>query len=120
MLFLEAIARQEGFYEAGSRSQRNNNPGDLEYHGWEELYNGTKGSDPRFTVFASSLDGFRALRHLFTFPMYFGKTLEDAFNIYAPPNENQTNMYLTHVCMWTGLSRSSIITLDLLKLPEGI
>lgn len=117
MLLLEAIAREEGFYVEGSRPQRNNNPGDLEYRGWEGLYNGKKGSDPRFSIFASSLDGFKALRHLFTFPMYFGKTLEVAFNEYAPPTENQTNQYLTHICMWTGLSRSAIITLDLLQLP---
>lgn len=117
MLLLEAVAHQEGFYTKGTRPNRLNNPGDLEFHGWETLYNGTKAGDPRFSHFDTVLDGFKALQHLFTFPLYFGKTLEVAFNEYAPPGENNTNQYLLDVIKWTGFTKETVITLDLLKLP---
>lgn len=117
LLFLEAIAREEGFGIPNNRPTRNNNPGDLEFHGWEAIYGGTKGTDPRFTHFATVEGGYKALQHLFTFPLYFGKTLEVAFSHYAPPVENHTNLYLKNVCSWTGLQKDTIITLDLLSLP---
>ncbi len=118
LLFLEAIAREEGFGVAGSRPQRNNNPGDLEWHGWQQLYGGTQANDSRFTYFDTVAHGFEALRHLFTFSLYFGKTLQEAFTIYAPPAENQTNVYLANVCQWTGLSPNTKITMEILTLPK--
>lgn len=118
MLFLEAIAREEGFGIPGNRPTRNNNPGDLEFRGWEVIYGGAKGTDPRFTHFATILGGYKALQHLFTFPLYFGKSLEQAFSHYAPPAENATNLYLSNVCKWTGLTKDSIVTIDLLKIPD--
>lgn len=119
MIFLAAVAREEGFYKPGSRPNRNNNPGDLEFRGWEILYGGKKGNDPRFAVFSSTADGFHALQHLFTFNDYFGKTLEEVFNVYAPPSENETNLYFANVCLWTGLKPSTILTMDLLTLPTA-
>jgi hypothetical protein len=118
MLFLEAIARQEGFYVPDSRPNRNNNPGDLEFHGWETVYGGSSSPhDTRFTYFDSVAHGFEALRHLFTFSLYFGKTFQEAFEIYAPVTENHTSVYLANVCTWTNKPPSTIITLDLLTLP---
>ena len=119
LLFLECIARMEGLHVTGSRPQINNNPGDLEYHGWEAIYGGSLGSDLRFAKFPSVDQGYQALRHLFTFPLYFGKTLAVAFNTYAPSGENQTNVYLKNVCEWGGFTADTIITIDLLTLPTG-
>jgi seryl-tRNA synthetase len=71
--FLEAIAREEGFYAAGvNRPKRNNNPGDLEWHQWMTVYGSTQG-DPRYAIFPTPDMGFAALRHLFGFPLYKGK-----------------------------------------------
>jgi hypothetical protein len=46
--FAEAIARAEGFYVAGSRPQRNNNPGDLMANG-------------QFIAYSTVSDGWAAL-----------------------------------------------------------
>ena len=118
MLLLEAIAKQEGFYDTlPNRPKRNNNPGDLEWRPWQAAFHGSHSIDPRFTKFDTVVDGFRALQHLLTFPAYFGMTLKQVFNTYAPPVENQTNVYLSNVCKWTSLTPETILTHDLLLLP---
>jgi hypothetical protein len=123
MIFLLSIAKQEGMFAAigpkgPNRPQHNNNPGDLEFHGWESIYGGVKGSDPRFAQFKTVEDGYLALRHLFTFPIYFNKKLSVVFNTYAPPGENATNVYLANVCHDTGCTPDTILTMDLLTLPQ--
>jgi hypothetical protein len=53
----DAIAFAEGWYVAGSRSQRNNNPGDLTYSfGFP-----TTGNDGPFPIFATAAAGLAAL-----------------------------------------------------------
>lgn len=118
MLFLEACAKQEGFYKTGTRPNRLNNPGDLEYRGWEVLYGGTNFVDKRFSHFPTAHDGFKAMQHLFTFSIYFGKKLSEVFSIYAPQVENNTNIYLENVCRDTGFTPDTILTMELLTLPE--
>ena len=107
MTFLQAIARQEGFYAEGSRPQINNNPGDLEYHSWQAPFGAT--SDGRFAIFPTSDAGFAAMKALFGFPLYKGLTVEAALNKWAPPVENQTNIYVEHVCEWVGCQPTDII-----------
>jgi hypothetical protein len=54
----DAIARFEGFYSAGSRPQRNNNPGDLKFAGQA----GAIGKDAAgFAIFPDAATGFQAL-----------------------------------------------------------
>lgn len=118
MKFLEACAKQEGFYKPGTRPNRLNNPGDLEFHGWETRFGGKAGDDPRFCHFDTVLDGFKAMQHLFTFTLYYGKKLQDVFAIYAPAVENNTNIYLKNVCEDTGLTPDTVLTMDILTLPE--
>ncbi len=101
MTFLQAVAREEGFYAVGSRPQRNNNPGDIEY-GRFALAHGATGSDGRFARFASAEDGFQAMRALFLQPAYVGLDVAEALNRWAPPIENQTNAYIANVCRWVG------------------
>jgi hypothetical protein len=119
---LEAVATMEGFYKQGTRPRRLNNPGDLEYRGWEGAFNGSiiYDKDKRFAFFSTPKDGFLALAHLFTFPEYMGKTLREVFNTYAPPIENNTNNYLNSVCEMTGLFPSTILTVELLVIPSGV
>src|SRR6202453_2690537 len=80
---LQAIAREEGFYVFGTRSQRNNNPCDLEWRPWMVRF-GATGGDPRFAIFPSAEEGFAAARHLLGSSTYKGKTIAEFVSIFAP------------------------------------
>lgn len=108
MNFLQAVAREEGFYAMGSRPQRNLNPGDIEY-GKFALAHGATGTDGRFAIFPTADAGFAAMKALFQAPLYAGKTVTAALNTWAPPVENQTNAYIANVCEWVGCKPIDII-----------
>ena len=55
----DAIAFAEGFFVAGSRPHRNNNPGDLE----RDLTSKGSGWDGPYVIYATPQDGWEALRH---------------------------------------------------------
>ena len=57
MRIASAIARAEGYFIAGSRPQRNHNPGNLT----RDLIGKGVGKDGMFVVYASSEDGWSAL-----------------------------------------------------------
>lgn len=110
MTLLKAIATEEGFYLAGSCAQRNNNPGNLDYgpfavaHGatrMEEIPPGIEEA-PRFAYFPDEATGFSALQSLLEGPEYDGLSVEAALRKYAPASENDTQLYVQHVCEWTG------------------
>lgn len=108
MSLLEAIARQEGFYSKGSRPQRDNNPGDIEYGPFAREH-GAVGSDGRFAVFPDVQTGFAAMQALLQSKSYSGLSIADALRRWAPSSENDTGAYAQHVQQWTGLDpRSSI------------
>jgi len=111
MKIIEAIARMEGFYTIGSRSARNNNPGDIEFGKFAKKH-GAIGGDPRFAIFPSPNAGFAAMRALLNGKEYLGLTLSAALNKWAPSVENQTNIYIEHVCAWTDLMRDTILTAE--------
>lgn len=111
LTLIQAIAREEGFYDPNrpnDRPQRDNNPGDLEWHDWMARFGATKG-DPRFAIFPSPATGFAALRHLLGFPGYKGKTITAAITEFAPGNENDTAAYIRNVCAWCESSPDTII-----------
>lgn len=101
LTLLQAMARQEGFYVSGTRPARNNNPGDIEF-GQFALHHGATGSDGRFAIFPDPETGFAAMKALLQ-EHYAGLTIEEAINKWAPPHENETDVYLAHVLEWTGL-----------------
>jgi hypothetical protein len=105
--FLEAVAREEGYYVKGSRPQRNNNPGDIEFGTFAEAHGATKGTDGRFAIFDSPEAGFAAMKALFQSSHYIDLTVSEALNRWAPPVENKTNLYIVNVCKWTGLLPST-------------
>lgn len=107
MTLLEAMARQEGFYLQGSRPKRNNNPGDLEDGKFARAH-GAAGTDGRYAIFPDVVTGFAAMRALLL-SAYSGMTVEAALNKYAPPVENQTSVYLAHVCQWANVQPTDII-----------
>ena len=108
---LQAIAREEGFYDpnqANNRPQRNCNPGDLEWRPWMEAFGSTRG-DPRFAIFPNPDLGFKALRHLLGFSIYKGKTIAQFVNTFAPGNENDTKQYTLNVCSWVERDPDTVI-----------
>lgn len=117
MAFLEAVARMEGFYRVGTRPQRNNNPGDIEY-GRFAIAHGATHADGRYAVFPTPEAGFSAMRALFQAPSYKGKTVAEAIHRWAPPEENDTAQYVLSVCRWSGCKPSDTID-DLLGEPHA-
>lgn len=116
--FLQAVARQEGFYAKGTRPQRNNNPGDIEWGKFAQAH-GATASDGRFAKFPTPEAGFGAMRALFQTSGYKSKTVAQALNRWAPPIENQTNAYIVNVCKWTGCKPDDIIDGILDGLPPA-
>lgn len=104
---LQAMARQEGFYVAGTRAARNNNPGNIEYGEFAKNM-GAIGSDGRFAIFDKAEDGFDAMRVLLL-RNYRGLTLEAAIHKWAPPVENESNLYVRNVSQWTGIPPTAVI-----------
>jgi YD repeat-containing protein len=88
----------------GDRAMRNNNPGNLEYHGWQDAY-GAIGDDGRFAVFGSRNLGLQAQAHLlFDNRKYANLTLGQAIAAYAPSFENNTAAYAAAVAAASGVS----------------
>ena len=112
---MQAIATQEGYYVPGSRAQRNNNPGNLDFEPWiQHLFNAVletpeKGETARFARFDTGVDGFSALKTLLL-KDYLGLTLADALKKYAPSTENNTIAYLKTVTELTDLTAQTVLT----------
>jgi hypothetical protein len=112
----ESIARVEGWYIQGTtpnRPQRNNNPGDLEYHAWmAEKYGATLETGHaanRFAVFPTADAGWAALGDLLKGPSYCKLTIAMAIDRFAPPCENNTANYKQLVSKWTGFNSSQLV-----------
>ena len=97
---LEGMAKMEGFGKPGTRPTINNNPGDLEY-GQFAINHGATGTDGRFAIFPDVTTGYAAMKALLQ-EHYGGMTLQQALDIYAPPIENNDNLYLKDVCSFVG------------------
>jgi hypothetical protein len=124
MSVLQAMARQEGFGVPAARPTVNNNPLDLEF-GPEASEFGATGTDGRFAIFPDVATGWNAGRRWLSVPArfdtsgnlvggYMGATLEQVINRFAPPAENETNVYLANVCEWSSLKPTAILTPELL------
>ena len=91
----------------GSRSWRNNNPGNIEYGAFARRH-GAMGSDGRFAVFPTVEAGRAAMSSLlFESPSYRGLTIQGAVNRYAPPTENDSRNYAAGIASALGLPAST-------------
>jgi hypothetical protein len=91
----------------GVRNWRNNNPGNLEA-GDFATSKGAIGSDGRFAVFKTYEEGREAMRSLlFEGKNYRTKTISEAITRYAPPKENDTDLYIKRVTDALGVSDST-------------
>lgn len=108
MKFVDAIAREEGFFVHGTRAARNNNPGNIEFGEFTREH-GATGSDGRFAIFPTPEAGFAALKALFELPDYRSLTVAEALHRYAPSSENDTDLYIHNVCMWVGCLSTDVV-----------
>jgi hypothetical protein len=107
----QAIARMEGFYAQSmtpNRPQRNHNPGDMEYGPFAQAH-GAIASDGRFAVFPDDETGFEALRALLLTSGYRSLSIEAAIARFAPPSENNTEIYVQSVCRWTNRAADKLV-----------
>lgn len=111
---VQAIARQEGFYKQGTRAQRNNNPGNINFGNFALAHSALGPDDKKYAIFPSPEAGFAALSALLRSSRYPGLTLERALLTYCPPKgdprgDNDTGTYIRNVCQWTGLTPDAVI-----------
>lgn len=102
-ILADAIARMEGYGVAGSRAQRNNNPGNIwdgsKHRIWPKLPIDEKG----FIKYPTPEAGRAALEYQLNLKIRRGATLRSLITVWAPPHENDTNRYIDLVAKWTGL-----------------
>lgn len=92
----------------GTRSWRNNNPGNLRYGSFSST-NGAIGSDyGSFSIFPDYQTGYAAMKTLIN-TTYYNHTIESMMYIYAPPEENDTVGYINYLVNTTGMSRNTYI-----------
>jgi hypothetical protein len=113
-LLAKAMAHIEGFgANPLNRPTRNNNPGDLEYHGWEDKYGAVletlpPGRIPRFAKFPTVEAGFAAMDALLL-SHYGDKTVAQLVTAYAPPGENPTASYIAQVCKLASCTPDTLV-----------
>ncbi len=109
--------------EGGSRSWRNNNPGNIEPGGFASR-NGAIGVGGRFAVFSSEAAGTAAQGKLLRAPSYSSLTLDGAIARWAPSHENPTERYQGYVSSRSGVARetpmNTITDGDLLKVMKAM
>jgi len=92
-------------YNPLPRGLRNNNPLNIR-HG-RSLWRGRRlvQTDPDFVQFESIEMGYRAaFLTLHTYRMrYRRRTIRQIIERWAPSTENNTGIYLLHVCQWSGM-----------------
>lgn len=86
------------------RGIRNNNPGNIRYDGTKWMGLAMPPSDGAFCRFESALFGIRAIaKILVTYNKKYGLcTIGQIISRWAPPNENDTNAYISHICRAVG------------------
>jgi hypothetical protein len=94
-LLAACMMHVEGFYSTKSPAFRNHNPGNIEH------------PDGTMRVFPTALDGFEFL--VGDIAANRGKPLRDFIAKYAPPNENNTSMYLEVVSELAGIAKDEAL-----------
>jgi hypothetical protein len=105
-LMAEAIQTFEGWFP-GSKSYRNNNPGNLRYTAWTQGQGATGQDSTGFSVFPTYEIGYAALTSLLMLRVrqHPDWTILDLFNSYAPPSDNNpTQTYAATVAKNAGVT----------------
>lgn len=109
---------QNGSIKFGSNLARaNNNPGNLRFVGQSGAAPGSGG----FARFSTPEAGIQALKNQIQLDASRGHTLQSFLSKYAPPTENDTNLYISQVEQMTGKPRGTPIkNIDLNVLARAI
>ena len=97
------VVYQNEILLGGSRSWRNNNPGNLAFAGSFAVNHGAIGTDGTFAVFADVPTGTAAITADFLTAKYQALTIYGAMSTYAPPIDNNTAAYIAFIESQTGL-----------------
>lgn len=104
----------------GPRGIRNNNPGNIRWDG-STRWRGMVAADPAgFVIFDTPEHGIRAIARILN--SYEGRgiiTLDQIINTWAPPVENKTGAYVTHLAGLLGIAPSDRVN-DRAGLIAGI
>lgn len=98
-----------------SRGIRNNNPGNLRIseNAWQGKVPVAQNTDGAFEQFISPEYGIRALFIDLRSKINRGlNTVEKIMNVYAPPTENNTIAYITHIENITGIPRNRALSVN--------
>lgn len=93
-----------GGYRMGiPRGIRNKNPGNIRYHAANDWLGQVGKDDAGYAIFSDAKYGIRAMgKTLDSYQRRGVLTVEDIINTWAPPSENNTGAYLSHVLQLTG------------------
>ena len=106
--------------KGGTRTWRNNNPGNLRYTAFSRSH-GAIGTAGGFAVFATAKAGELAISALLQGPTYSPLSIASAVARYAPPNENDTKNYEHLIAKLTGLDVTrKILDLDANELARVV
>lgn len=92
------------------RGLRNNNPLNIR-HSTDVFQGEIKGKDKSFKVFSTMAYGYRAA--FVTLATYLSRgwnTIEKIISKWAPPNENNTQAYVSAVVKYSGVPKDKILT----------
>ncbi|MEN6619734.1 MAG: structural protein P5 [Rikenellaceae bacterium] len=93
-----------------SRGFRNNNPLNIR-HSAEQFQGEINGKNKSFKTFSSLPYGYRAgFVILGTYLLRGLSTIEKIITHWAPPTENNTESYISHVERWSGIPRNKELT----------
>ena len=90
--------------QGGTRSWRNNNSGNMEYGKFAKAH-GAIGTDGRFAIFPDEKTGDKAREALIFNGKYRNLSLKDAIYKYAPPKENNTELYYKTIKNAVGMDK---------------
>jgi len=91
----------------GSRlGKANNNPGNLRLAGQTGATQGEGG----FAKFSTPEAGYQALKNQIKLDGSRGKTLAQFITKYAPPNENDTELYIRQMVAATGVNKNTLVS----------
>lgn len=93
----QLIAREEGFGIPGAKPTRDHNPGDLEHAPGIYAWDGQIGIE------RDDDSGWADLERQLRLYAERGMNLRQMVALYAPPNENDTALYLHYICEALGL-----------------
>ncbi len=98
-----AVDGTEYKHVGGTRSWRNNNPGNIRMSDFSRKM-GAIGTAGGFAVFPDEQTGMMAVKRLLGTKNYADKTIAGAISRYAPPSENNTVAYYRSIEKLTGLN----------------